>query len=73
MGHMENQKTKSVLTQPWRGIVNLLSANIGTKIILPYLLLTVAIAGIGAFTVIRLVTNSRQERFNNQLLDAGRG
>lgn len=47
-------------------------ASIGTKIILPYLLLTLAVAGVGAFTVARLVAGSLQERFHNQLLDAGR-
>ncbi|HMQ52947.1 MAG TPA: hypothetical protein PKD98_12730, partial [Anaerolineae bacterium] len=47
-------------------------ASIGTKIVLPYLLLTLVVAGVGAFTVARLVTGSLQERFHNQLLDAGR-
>lgn len=46
--------------------------SIGTKIILPYLLLTLAVAGIGAFIVTYLVTGSLNERVNNQLLDAGR-
>ncbi|MEJ2747321.1 MAG: ATP-binding protein [Anaerolineae bacterium] len=45
---------------------------IGTKIILPYLLLTIVVAGIGAFIISNLVTSSLQERFHNQLLDAGR-
>ena len=49
-----------------------LSASIGAKIVLPYLLLTLIIAGIGAFIVVRLTTDSLQERFHNQLLDAGR-
>ncbi|MCB0156251.1 MAG: HAMP domain-containing protein, partial [Anaerolineae bacterium] len=47
-------------------------ASISTKIIVPYLLLTLIVAGVGAFVVVRLVTGSLQERFNNQLLDAGR-
>jgi two-component system phosphate regulon sensor histidine kinase PhoR len=55
-----------------RSIVRKLSASIGTKIILPYLLLALAVSGVGAFVVTNLVTNSLQERFNNQLLDAGR-
>lgn len=46
--------------------------SIGTKIIVPYLLLALAVGGVGAFVVTHLVTNSLQERFNNQLLDAGR-
>lgn len=47
-------------------------ASIGAKIILPYLLLTLAVAGVGAFIVVKLTTDSLQERFNNQLIDAGR-
>ena len=49
-----------------------LRASIGTKIVFPYLLLTLAVAGVGAFVVTRLVTNSWQERFTNQLLETGR-
>lgn len=46
--------------------------SIGAKIILPYMLLTLMVAGAGAFIVTNLVTGSLQERFHNQLLDAGR-
>ncbi len=49
-----------------------LSPSIGTKIILPYLMLTLIVAGIGTFVISNLVASSLQERFNNQLLDAGR-
>lgn len=49
-----------------------LFSGIGSKIIFPYLLLTLIVAGIGAFIVVNLVTGTLQERFNNQLLDAGR-
>ncbi len=52
--------------------MNRLFSGIGSKIILPYLLLTLLVAGIGAFIVVNLVTGTLQERFNNQLLDAGR-
>ena len=45
---------------------------IGSKIILPYLLLTLVVAGVGTFVISNLVASSLQERFNNQLLDAGR-
>ncbi len=51
--------------------MNRLGASIGAKIILPYLLLTLAVAGVGAFIVVKLTTDSLQERFNNQLIDAG--
>ncbi len=69
---MSNQ---DVNLQPGNGLFNRLKqlvASIGTKIILPYLLLTLVVAGIGAFVVTNLVTGTLQERFNNQLLDAGR-
>ncbi len=49
-----------------------LRSGIGFKIILPYVLLTLAVAGIGAYVVTNLIAGSLQERFNNQLLDAGR-
>jgi len=42
------------------------------KVILPYLLLTLFVAVIGAYIVTKLVTNSLTERLNNQLLEAGR-
>ncbi len=46
--------------------------SIRAKIILPYLLLTLVVAGVGVFIVTSLVSGSLDERFNNQLLDAGR-
>ena len=49
-----------------------LFSGIGSKIVLPYLLLTLTVAGIGAFVVVSLVTGTLHERFNNQLLDSGR-
>lgn len=52
--------------------MNRLFSGIGSKIILPYLLLTLLVAGVGAYIVVNLVTGTLQERFNNQLLDAGR-
>jgi signal transduction histidine kinase len=59
-------------TAELRSAVSKLAASIGTRIILPYLLLTLAVAAIGAYVVTNLVTGSLQERFHNQLLDAGR-
>jgi len=59
-------------TSPWRGSLSRLTTSIGTKIILPYLLLTLVVAGIGAYVLTNLVTSSMYERFHNQLLDAGR-
>ena len=49
-----------------------LGVGIGSKIILPYFLLTLVIASVGTFVVINLVTSSLEERIVNQLLDAGR-
>jgi two-component system, OmpR family, phosphate regulon sensor histidine kinase PhoR len=45
--------------------------SIGTKIILPYFLLTLVVASIGAYVVTNLVASSLEERITNQLLDAG--
>ena len=56
----------------FRQALNKLFNSIGTKIIFPYVLLTIIVAGIGAFIVTNLVTGTLQERFDNQLLDSGR-
>jgi signal transduction histidine kinase len=42
------------------------------KLIVPYVLLTVIIAGIGIFVTTRLVTSSLRERFVNQLYESAR-
>lgn len=47
------------------------AASIGAKIILPYLILTLIVAFIGAYIVTVLVASTVIERFENQLLDAG--
>lgn len=46
-------------------------SSIGTKIILPYFLLTLVVASVGAFVITNLVATSLEERITNQLLDAG--
>lgn len=56
---------KAVLNQPR-------IASLRAKLILPYVLLTVIIAALGMFVVTRLVSESFQERFSNQLLEASR-
>lgn len=48
------------------------SSSIRKKIIIPYALLTVVLAGMGIFIVTRLVVSSFEERLKNQLLEAGR-
>jgi len=42
------------------------------KLIVPYVLLTLIIAGIGIFVITRLVTSSIRERFVNQLYESAR-
>ena len=49
-----------------------IAASIGAKIILPYFILTLVVAAIGAYIVTTLVASTVTERFENQLLDAGR-
>lgn len=46
--------------------------SIGTKIIIPYLLLTLVIASIGTFLLTTFITDTVNERLTNQLVDAGR-
>ena len=48
----------------------LFTLNIRSKIILPYLILTLSIAVIGTYVVTRLVASSLDERLTNQLLEA---
>ena len=48
-----------------------LGLSIGTKIILPYFLLTLVVSSVGAYVVTNLVASSLEERITNQLLDAG--
>lgn len=46
--------------------------NLRARLILPYVVLTVVLALIGAFVVIQLVASSAQERFANRLAEASR-
>ncbi len=50
----------------------MLLLNIRSKIILPYLLLTLAVAIVGTYVVTNLVFSSLDERLTNQVLEAGR-
>ncbi|MFO7681450.1 MAG: ATP-binding protein [Chloroflexota bacterium] len=52
--------------------LNRVRHSIGTKIIFPYLLLTLVIAGIGTFLLTTFITDTVNERLTNQLVDAGR-
>jgi hypothetical protein len=49
-----------------------LASSIRTKIVLPYAVLTLAVAVAGTFVVTQLVAGSLEERFVNQLVEAGR-
>lgn len=49
-----------------------LTLNIRDKIVLPYLILTFAIATIGIYVVTNLVADSLDERLTNHLIEAGR-
>lgn len=69
---MSSLNLHPALPQLWRDRFGRAWFSIGAKIVLPYFLLTLVVAGVGAFIVVRLVTASLQERFHNQLLDAGR-
>ncbi|MFN2108932.1 MAG: ATP-binding protein [Anaerolineae bacterium] len=68
---MQDQPTLSV----WKRILNTLVrfvSDIRGKIIVPYLILTFAVAVIGLYVVTRLLSSSLDERFNNHLLESGR-
>ena len=60
--------------QSLRSVLAALSRHVKlrTKLIVPYVLLTLAVAMIGTYVVTRLVTSSYRERFVNQLYEAGR-
>lgn len=47
-------------------------SSLRARLILPYVLLTLILALIGLFVIMRLVTSSVRERFVNQLYEAGR-
>ncbi len=49
-----------------------LVSSIRTRIVLPYAVLTLAVAAVGTFVVTQLVAGSLEERFDNQLVEAGR-
>jgi signal transduction histidine kinase len=65
----EESKTPSPIRQFLRRYV---SFNIGGKIVLPYLFLTLIVAGIGLYVVTSLVVTSLEERLKNQLFESGR-
>ncbi len=59
-------------TNPFRRLWDSITGQLRFKIILPYAVLTLLLAVVGIFVAIRLAVGSSQERFVNQLIDAGR-
>lgn len=55
-----------------RAVLSLPARRIRWKIIAPYVLLTLLLAGAGTYIATRLVTGSLEERFDNQLAEAAR-
>jgi signal transduction histidine kinase len=53
-------------------IARLYTGTIGSKIIIPYIILTAIVAVMGTFVVTTLVAGTTRERFVNQLIEAGR-
>lgn len=68
---MQDSSTSSALKRVLDTPLRLVS-NIRGKIIVPYLILTFAVAVIGLYVVTRLLSSSLDERFNNHLLESGR-
>jgi len=70
-GHEPGEPTQAVeASQPpaWRASLSSLRA----KLIIPYVLLTMATAMVGMFVVTRLVASTLRERFVNQMLESSR-
>jgi signal transduction histidine kinase len=62
------RKRREAAGGPW----NRIALTIRTKIVLPYLILTLTVAAIGTYVVTSLVAGSLDERLSNHLLEAGR-
>ena len=63
------------ISSAWKRVLNTLLrlvSNIRGKIIVPYLILTLAVAVIGLYVITRLLASSLDERFNNYLVESGR-
>ena len=57
---------------PTQAIYTRIFSSIRSKIILPYLILTILVALLGTYIVTQLIASSLEERFENQLLEAAR-
>jgi signal transduction histidine kinase/HAMP domain-containing protein len=65
----QDSEKQSSWRRQLRGVI---ASNIRSKIVLPYLVLTLIVAIIGIYVVTSLVASSLDERLTNQLLEAGR-
>jgi len=70
-GGAKPQGTKPLAVPGGQGIADRLSS-LRAKLVVPYVLLTLAVAMIGMFIITRLVASTLRERFANQLLEASR-
>lgn len=68
---MQDQPTSSAGKRFLKTLLRLVS-DIRGKIIVPYLILTFAVAVIGLYVVTNLLSNSNDERFNRHLVESGR-
>ncbi|MFN8457565.1 MAG: ATP-binding protein [Anaerolineae bacterium] len=59
-------------TEWLQALTKYLASSIRYKIIVPYALLTLVLAGLGVFVITRLVAIRFEDRLKNQLLEAGR-
>lgn len=59
-------------TEWLQALTKYIASSIRYKIIIPYALLTLVLAGLGVFIVTQLVAGSLEDRLKNQLLEAGR-
>ncbi len=66
----ESKGTESKVQLGW--LRRSVAPNIRSKIVLPYLILTLIVAIVGLYVVTNLVASSLDERLTNQLLEAGR-
>ena len=63
-----DQPNKTSPRLQWRNV----TGGLNTRIVVPYLLLTLIVAGVGAYFFAFVISSRLTERFLNQLIDAGR-
>lgn len=68
----DSPHSQSRLSRAIGNLTRLFTGTIGSKIIIPYLLLTALVAVLGTYIATTLVVGTTRERFVNQLIEAGR-